>query len=74
MRHYSLVYGMRLFPKGEVASVDPAPVVLRADGGRPSRVRMHLMEGTREQLKSQFLRSVEAFFELEEEREGGGEP
>jgi hypothetical protein len=60
-----LVYGMRIFPADNVAAVEGAKVSL-ADG-TSGRVTMHLIEGTRTQIRRQLLQSVEAFFELLDE-------
>ena len=62
----SLVYGMRIFDEGAVASVEDARVVL-ADGST-GRVTMHLIEGTRAQIRRQLMQSIDAFFELLEEQ------
>ena len=58
----ALVYGMRLFDPSAVSTVDDAQVHL-ADGSS-SRVTMHFIEGTRNQIRRQLLQSVDAFFEL----------
>lgn len=60
----ALVYGMRLFEKGVTDSVEPARVTM-VDGG-PSTVTMQLMEGTREELKTQLLANIDTFFAEEE--------
>ncbi|MBV8772503.1 MAG: allantoinase [Deltaproteobacteria bacterium] len=61
----ALVYGMRIFAAETVAAVEAAKVSL-ADGTCGS-VTMHLIEGTRAQIRRQLLQSVEAFFELLDE-------
>ena len=58
----ALVYGLRIFDANEVAAVDDAKVRL-ADGGS-GRITMHLIEGTRQQIRRQLMRSLDAFFEL----------
>jgi len=58
----ALIYGMRIFGPAEVLAVDDAQVRL-ADGSK-ARVTMHLIEGTRAQIRRQLLQSVDAFFEL----------
>jgi hypothetical protein len=58
----TLVYGMRIFGAGDVAAVEEARVGL-ADGSS-GRITMHLIEGTRAQIRRQLLHSIEAFFEL----------
>jgi hypothetical protein len=59
---FSLIYGLRLYPAGDVAQVNEGEVVLR-DGGN-SRVPLHLLEGTREQIRAQLLASIDAFFDI----------
>ncbi|MDO8432974.1 MAG: hypothetical protein Q7S58_11255 [Candidatus Binatus sp.] len=61
----ALVYGMRLFEQTGIAAVDEAHVTL-ADGSS-GRVTMHLIEGTRAQIRRQLMRSIDAFFELLDE-------
>ncbi|HXW82789.1 MAG TPA: hypothetical protein VEJ86_00150 [Candidatus Binataceae bacterium] len=58
----ALVYGLRIFPQTGVASVEDAQVKL-ADGSA-GRVTMHLIEGTRVQIRRQLMQSIDAFFEL----------
>jgi hypothetical protein len=62
MAKLALVYGMRLFPSDEVAEVQDAPVTLQ--GGKPGRVTMHLIEGSKEEIEATLRRSVEAFFDM----------
>ena len=61
----ALIYGMRLFGPLEVAAIDDAQVRL-ADGSA-GRVAMHLIEGTRVQIRRQLMQSIDAFFELLDE-------
>jgi hypothetical protein len=61
----SLVYGMRLFEQADIAGVDEARVTL--GDGSLERVSMHLIEGTRAQIRRQLMRSIDAFFELLDE-------
>ncbi len=62
----SLVYGMRIFDQGVVAGVEDARVSL-ADG-TSGRVTMHLIEGSRAQIRRQLMQSIDAFFELLDEQ------
>lgn len=62
----SLVYGMRIFDYGSVAGVEDARVSLA--GGASGRVTMHLIEGSRAQIRRQLMQSIDAFFELLDER------
>ncbi len=62
----ALVYGMRIFGEGELATVEDARVTL--SDGTTGRVTMHLIEGTRSQIRNQLMRSIDAFFELLDEQ------
>ncbi|HKD65216.1 MAG TPA: hypothetical protein VKB84_00135 [Candidatus Binataceae bacterium] len=62
----TLVYGMRMFGIEEVKAVEDATARL-ADGGA-SRITMHVIEGTRAQIRTQLIRSVDAFFDLLDEQ------
>jgi hypothetical protein len=62
----ALVYGMRIFDDGAVNAIDDAQVTF-ADGSS-GRVTMHLIEGTRAQIRRQLMQSIDAFFELLEEQ------
>jgi hypothetical protein len=57
---------MRMFADGAIGTIEPALVHLSDGGSR--RVTMHTIEGTREQIKRQLLRSIDAFFELLEDQ------
>jgi hypothetical protein len=61
----ALVYGMRIFDEGAVNAVEDARVTL--GDGSAGRVTMHLIEGTRAQIRRQLMQSIDAFFELIEE-------
>ncbi len=58
----TLVYGMRMFDADAVNAVQDATAQL-ADGSA-SRITMHVIEGTRAQIRGQLMRSVDAFFDL----------
>lgn len=58
----SLVYGLRLYNAGEVAGIDERQVTL--GDGSESHVTLHLIEGTREQIRAQLLASIDAFFDV----------
>ena len=62
MANLLLVYGMRLLPADEVASVQAAPILLK--NGNEAQVTMHLLEGSREQIESQLRLSLDAFFDM----------
>ena len=62
----TLVYGMRLFDAGAVDAVEDGRVSL-ADG-TGNRITMHLIEGTRSQIRRQLTESIAAFFDLLDEQ------
>ena len=62
MANLTLIYGMRLLPEGEVAQVGDAEIKLK--NGRDTRVTMHMLEGSREDIEKQLRMSIEAFFDL----------
>jgi hypothetical protein len=62
MAKLALVYGMRLFPADELGEITEAVVTLK--DGRTSRVTMHLIEGSKEQIEKTLDQSIEAFFDL----------
>jgi hypothetical protein len=62
MAKLALVYGMRLFPAEDVGEVSEAAITLK--DGRESRVTMHLIEGSKEQIEQTLQQSIEAFFDL----------
>jgi len=62
MANLTLVYGMRLLPADEVASISDAPIQLK--NGNEARVTMHVLEGTREEIEAQLRMSLDAFFDF----------
>lgn len=61
----SFIYGMELRPAHDVDSVTDASLTLT--DGTTSHITMHLIEGSKEQIKAMLLQSIDAFFELHEE-------
>ena len=61
----ALIYGLRIFAEENVAAVEDARVSLT--DGTSGRVTMHLIEGTRAEIRRQLMQSIEAFFELLDE-------
>jgi hypothetical protein len=61
-----LVYGMQLFEQGTLATVNRGEIVM-ADGQR-KRLTFHIIEGTPRQIKKQLATSIDAFFDLQDER------
>ncbi len=62
MAKLALVYGMRLLPSDEIAAVEDAKITLKSD--KTARVTMHLIEGGEDEIRSQLLQSLDAFFEF----------
>ena len=62
MANLTLVYGMRLLPADEIASVGEAPITLK--NGNEAHVTMHVLEGSREQIEAQLKLSLDAFFDF----------
>ncbi len=63
MAKLALVYGMRMLPSEELASVGNAEVKLR--NGNTAGVTMHLIEGSsEEEIRRQLLQSLDAFFDF----------
>jgi hypothetical protein len=62
MAKLALVYGMRLYPEDELGEITEAVVTLK--DGRKSRVTMHLIEGSKEQIEETLKQSMDAFFEM----------
>jgi hypothetical protein len=62
MAKLTLVYGMRLLPAEEVAEVGEGTIKLR--NGRETRVALHIVEGTKDDIEKQLRQSVNAFFDL----------
>ena len=62
MAKLALVYGLRLFPSEDLGEVSEAAITLK--DGRTSRVTMHLIEGSKEEIEATLRQSVEAFFDM----------
>ena len=62
MANLTLVYGLRLLPADEVAEVGEATVKLK--NGREAHVRMHILEGGKDEIQKQLKTSLDAFFDF----------
>ncbi len=63
MARLALVYGLRMLPAGEIASVGSAGIELM--NGHKAHVAMHLIEGEDEhEIRQQLAQSIDAFFEF----------
>jgi hypothetical protein len=62
-RHYALSYGLRLDTGTASEFTHPHVPVLLPDGSI-GNMTLHVMNGTAEEIKSQLLDSIDAFFDL----------
>jgi len=62
MAKLALIYGMRLLPEEELGELKDATVILK--NGKTTRITMHLIEGSKEEIETTFHESVSAFFDL----------
>ena len=62
MAQLALIYGMRLLPADELASVSEAEIKLK--NGGTAHVTMHLIEGGEDEIRRQLMQSLDAFFEF----------
>ncbi|MDR3724134.1 MAG: allantoinase [Terracidiphilus sp.] len=62
MANLTLVYGLRLLPEGEVASIEDARLTLA--NGNTDHVAMHTLEGSRAEIETQLKLSLDAFFDF----------
>lgn len=66
MANLVMVYGLRMLPADEIATVGEAPIQLK--NGNETGVTMHILEGSREQIEAQLRLSIDAFFDFYPER------
>jgi hypothetical protein len=62
MANLTLVYGLRLLPADEVEEVGDATVKLK--NGHVAHIRMHILEGAKEEIEKQLKTSLDAFFDF----------
>lgn len=62
MARYTLVYGVRLVPEGNIKGLDDATITL--NDGDTTGVTLHTIDGTIPQLRRALDRSLDAFFDL----------
>lgn len=59
---FALLYGLRLYPTTDIVAVQENEIILT--NGTQSQVPLHVIEGTREQIRAQLLASIDAFFDI----------
>ena len=62
MARYTLVYGLRLIPEGELLGADE--VRLKLKDGSTAGLTLHTIDGTIPQLRRGLDRSLDAFFDV----------
>jgi len=62
MANLTLIYGLRLLPEGELASIEDARLTL--SNGHTDHVAMHTLEGSRAEIEAQLKLSLDAFFDF----------
>ncbi len=60
---YTLIYGMRV-DRGVSADRGHARVTLQLPNGSQGQMALHIIAGTKDEIKAQLRHSIEAFFEL----------
>jgi hypothetical protein len=66
-REHSLLYALRLFPDETVAEREHPRATVDLPAGRKETLTVHVIRGTREEIRRQLLQSIDAFFELHED-------
>lgn len=62
---FSLTYGLRLYPADQIDEIEQAiGGEVRLRDGSSSRIPLHIIEGTRDQIRAQLLASIDAFFDI----------
>ena len=59
---YTLVYGLRLYSGEDLTQVGAGEA--RLQDGTVSQIPLHVIEGTRDQIRAQLLTSIDAFFDI----------
>ena len=62
MANLTLIYGLRLLPAEEIEEIGDAKLKLK--NGRETRVTMHVLEGSKEEIENQLKTSLQAFFDF----------
>lgn len=66
---HSLIYSMKLLKNMELEDWHHEHLTMDGPDGHPLNLVVHLISGTKEEIKAQLLQSIDAFFELTEEME-----
>lgn len=66
---HSLVYSMKLLKNVELKDWHHEHLTMNGPDGQSLHLVVHLISGTKEEIKEQLLQSIDAFFELTDEME-----
>lgn len=59
---HCLVYGLRLVPQNTLKSTKQGVAILK--NGEEKHVTMHVLEGTKAEIRRQLTQSLDAFFDI----------
>ena len=65
---HSIVYAIKLLRNEDLSEWKHQHVEIRGPGGEPVTMVFHSIHGTREEIREQLLQSIDAFFELSDEK------
>jgi len=64
---HSLVYAMKLLKNTELENWHHEHLAMTGPDGEPVHLVVHLISGTKEEIRDQLLQSIDAFFDLADE-------
>jgi hypothetical protein len=64
---HSLIYSMKLLKNVELEDWQHEHPEISGPDGDPIQLTVHLITGTREEIREQLLESIDAFFEITDE-------
>ena len=68
MAEFALIYGLRIVPSPQLKSTQAGSVILKQ--GDTREITLHVIEGSKEQIRAQLLRSIDAFFDVFDDMTG----
>jgi hypothetical protein len=64
---HSLIYSMKLLKNTSIEHWTHEHIQVAGPDGSPISLTLHLINGTREEIRAQLLQSIDAFFDLIDE-------
>ncbi len=64
---HSLIYAMKLLKNTELENWHHEHLQMKGPDEEPVRLVLHLISGTKEEIRDQLLQSIDAFFDLSDE-------